>query len=211
MEDLELVLIVGDEGKCLVFQSFGTEVDYSDKEIFSGFVLALTRFANQVFKTSIKKFSTARLDLHYLPVELKEKKFFVILGAKKQADINYIHNKIKEISDAFVSEYGEMDISSDLDEDFFVPFIDTIDKIFGIKTVRIIPEHAEFVGLLELAEQDEYTEEMTVNTILTFLESLPQSKLKILLQNTLPILTMFMESDNLSDEQIERFQTILNI
>ncbi len=210
-DTLELILLSDDEGSCLLFQSFSSNIDYNKKNMFTGFVFAMNQLANQVFQSSIKKFGTSKMDLYYSAVKIAStKNFFIIIGAKKNSKENDVTNKLREVSEAFIAEYEDHEFTS-CDEELFLPFINTIDAIFGTKTTRVIPEHAELLQILQKAEEGEFSENETVSSILAFLEKLPENKLKVILQSTLHVLSMFMESDSLEEEQIRRFHHILNV
>lgn len=212
LEDtLELILLSDDKGSCLLFQSFSSNIDYNNKNMFTGFVFAMNQLANQVFQSSIHKFGTSKMDLYYSAVKIANNiTFFIIIGANKNSKESDVTDKLREVTEAFIAEYEDHEFTS-CDEELFLPFINTIDTIFGIKTTRVIPEHAELLQILQKAEDGEFSEIETVNTILSFLENLTENKLKVVLQNTLPVLSMFMESDSLEEQQMRRFQNILDV
>lgn len=209
IDQLESLWIINSKGLCLLQQAFTDKREFINKSIFSSFVSALLNFSDSVFDDQIDKISMGKIDVFCMPFE--KGRFFVTIAARRGASEKYIQKKIKEIGDAFGTEYSE-NIDCDIYcEDDFTPFIHTVDKIFGIETIRVIPEHYEFLDLLKMAEINNFTEEQTVETILDFFEQLTNSKREFLLQTTLPIVSIFTDSTNLTYEQMKRFQDILSL
>jgi hypothetical protein len=149
-----------------------------------------------------------KLDVHCL--SFSNGKFLVVLATKKGSKISNVRQKIQEIGDAFEAEFGnQIDKTNAVYTEIYLPFSETIDQIFGTKTIRIIPEHEDFLNLLKRAESEHYSEEHTIEVILDFFERLSNAKRKVLLQSTLQIVSIFFESPNLTKEQSERIQAIL--
>ncbi|NHJ84550.1 MAG: hypothetical protein FK734_03760 [Asgard group archaeon] len=209
MDGLDTLWILDSKGLCLLQQCFNGEKNLIDKNIFSSFVSALLSFSDRVFDDQIEKISMGKLTI-YCKI-FQEGKFCIAVAANREILEKELHAKIVEIGEAFDAEYGTCLVSNVMFEDEFFPFFDTVDNIFGVKTVHVIPEHYEFISLLETAEIDELSETETVNLILTYFERLNETKRKLLLQSTLSTLTIFMNSPRLTFEQIKRFETILSV
>ncbi|MFW9921917.1 MAG: hypothetical protein ACFFDW_01365 [Candidatus Thorarchaeota archaeon] len=207
MDGLESLWIINSNGLCLVHQVLNPNADLMNKSIFSSFLSALLTFSDSVFDDQLENIQMGKLDVHFK--SFNNGKFLVAISTKRGLNIHFIQQKLLEVGEAFESEYIDSLEHQAICVDEYLPFNDTINKIFGISTIRIIPEHEEFLTLLKRAEDEQYTEDLAVEVILDFFEGLPQIKRKILLQSTLPILSIFTQSENLTLEQIKRFQEIL--
>jgi nitrogenase molybdenum-iron protein alpha/beta subunit len=209
IDELDSLWIIDSKGLCLLQQVFNPTKNSIDKTMFSGFVTAILSFSDQIFDDSLEQISMGKLTVHCL----KKGNFIVAIATKKEANQQFIHQKMLEVADAFDEEYGDdlIDGGQPVCIDDYATFSDTIDKIFGTKTTRVLREHNEFLELLTRAEEEQYSESETIETILNFYEQIPSKKRNILLQTTFPILSMFIESKNLTVEQIKRFQEVLSI
>jgi len=209
MDGLDTLWILDSKGVCLLQQIFTKEKNLVDKNIFSSFVSALLTFSNRMFDDHIEKISMGRVTI-FCKV-FQNGKFSIALAASHDINEKLLHSKINEIGEAFEIEFGKILTCDVIYEDQFITFIDTIDNIFGIKTIHVIPEHTKFIELLEQAELNNYSELETVNAILVFFEALPQYKRKFLLQTTFSTISIFMDSPNLTFEQIKRFENIFSV
>ncbi len=208
MSDLDTIWIIDSNGLSLVQQVLDPNSNLSDRTMFSGFISALLTFSDSVFDDQFEFLQMGKLFVHIL--SFMNGKFLVAIAAKKDSSKEFVHQKLVEVGEAFEAEYSEyLKNQTICIADEFIPFTDTLDKIFGTKTLQIIPEHEEFLNLLKRAEEDQYTEELTVEVIIDFFKQLPKNKRKVLLQTTLPIISMFTESDTLSVELMQKFQEIL--
>ena len=206
---LDTMWIINSKGLCLLQQGFRDDGTSIDKSIFSSFVTAILNFSDSVFSDQIDKISMGKNDVYCMPFQKGQ--FFVTIAAKRGANEKYIHKKLAEVGEAFQAEFGERVDSNIIYEDDFDSFIHTVDGIFGLQTVRIIEEHYDFLDLLRTLEVNNVSEDRTIEEILYFFEQLSETKRKFLLHSTLPILSIFTDSPNLSFEQMKRFQAILTI
>lgn len=209
VKDLDTLWIINNKGLCFLQQAFNGEEALVDKTIFSGFVTALLNFSDNVFSDSLEKISMGKQDLFCMP--FCKGQFYVIVSAKRDADEKLLTEKIQDVGLAFEAEYGNCSEHQVFFEDQFAPFADTINSIFDTETTTIISEHEEFLLLLQDAENNNFTENQTIEAILDFFERLSKTKRRLLLQSTLSILTIFTESQNLTYEQIKRFEKIYSI
>ena len=209
IETLDTLWIINSKGLCLLQQAFHDTGEIIDKSIFSSFVSAILNFSDCVFDDQIDKISMGKNDVYCKPFQ--KGKFFVIIATKRNANEKFIQKKLDEVGAAFNSEFGEKADSDIFYDDAFNTFIHTLDGIFGIQTIRVIDEHYDFLDLLTTAEVNNLSENQTIEEILYFYEQLSESKRKFLLHTTLPILTIFTDSPNLTFDQMKRFQAILTI
>ncbi|NHJ48171.1 MAG: hypothetical protein FK733_10330 [Asgard group archaeon] len=208
MSGLDTLWIINKNGLCLLQQAFDSSKDPTEMTMFSSFITALLNFSDSIFNDQFEHLVMGKLDVHCL--SFSNGKFLVVLATKKGSKISNLREKITEIGDAFEVEFGDqLDKTNAVYTEVFLPFSETIDNIFGTKTIRILPEHENFLDLLKRAETENYSENHTIEVILDFFEQLSTAKRKVLLQSTLPILSIFIESPNLTKEQTERIQVIL--
>lgn len=207
VDELDSLWIIDSKGLPILQQVFNPKKNSIDNTMFSGFVTAILNFSDHIFDESLEQISMGNLSVHCL----KKGNFLIAIATKKETNQQFVHQKMIEVADAFEAEYSNYIEGQPVDYDYYAPFSDTIDKIFGIKTTRVLPEHGELLDLLKRAEEKQYSESETVETILNFYEQLPSKKRNILLQTTFPILNMFIDSKSLAIEQMKRFQEILSI
>jgi hypothetical protein len=207
MEGLDTLWIVNKTGLCLIQQVFDRNKDPTEMTMFSSFISALLSFSGNIFNDQLEHVTMGKLNLHCL--SFLNGKFLVVIATKRGIKEDRVDEKLREVGEAFIVEFGEQIDTNAVITDTYLPFSDTIDKIFGTKTIRVIPEHEIFLNLLKRAEKEEYSENHTIEVILDFYEKLTAAKRKVLLQTTLPVLTIFTDSPNLTKEQTERFQNIL--
>jgi hypothetical protein len=208
MTGLDTLWIINQNGLCLLQQAFDRNKDPTEMTMFSSFITALLNFSDTIFNDQFEHLVMGKLDVHCK--SFSHGKFLVVLATKKGSKISNLHQKITEVGEAFEAEYiNQLENKTAIYTEIFLPFSQTIDNIFGTKTIRILPEHESFLDLLKRAESENYSENHTIEVILDFFEKLSTAKRKVLLQSTLPILSIFFESPNLTKEQSERIQVIL--
>ncbi|MBD3192961.1 MAG: hypothetical protein GF308_20145 [Candidatus Heimdallarchaeota archaeon] len=209
MDGLDTLWIIDSNGLCLLQQIFNHKKNPVDKTMFSGFVSAILDFSDHLFDDSLQQITMGKLNFHCL--SFSNGKFVVAIAAKTDVNQQTLYRKMVEVGEAFEAEFNNIIGHQPVCLDEFIGFSETVDKIFEVKTRRVLPEHGELLKLLETAEQEQYSEYLTTEAILNFYENLSPMKRKNLLQTTFSILEMFIESDNLTVDQMERFQEILSL
>ena len=201
---LDSLWIINNHGLCLLHRIFDLNKEYTDETMLSGLLTAISSFTTKATDDAIEKISMGKVDVHFRSFE----DFYVIVSTKKGQSPRHLPHLIVEIGESFRIQYGAKLKSSLVDTEIFEPFSVIIDQIFGVETIKVIPEHRELLGLLEQAEKNAYSEEKTVNLIIDFYAKLDDSTKRILLKTTKNILSLFISSKTLSNEQRDKLEEV---
>ncbi|MFX0090503.1 MAG: hypothetical protein ACFFBD_01975 [Candidatus Hodarchaeota archaeon] len=172
--------------------------------MFGGFISAVSHFTGEATKDEIERISMGKIDLYVRNFE----KFKLVISTKKGKAPKDFHNLIIEVGESFRIQYKDLLEVDIVDTESFEPFSRIIDQIFGIETIKVIPEHHELLKIIREAEEKVYSEEETVNLIINFYSKLDSTTKRILLQTTKNILSLFEHSRSLSSDYKEKLKEI---
>lgn len=210
MEDnLDSLWILNNSGLCLLHRVFDTNKNYMDETMVSGFLNAIINFTQNSFNDSIEKISLGKFDIYFQIFE----RFIIAISARKGKKFKGLQDLISKVGNDFQKEYNEMliDTTMMLSTEIFEPFGENIDKIFGIKTIHILPEHYDLLELLTKAENEQFSEEQTIGEIIKFFETMDMDKRKVLLETSTGIIDIFRNSKTLNPDLKKRFNAVTGL
>ena len=206
-ENLDSLWILNNSGLCLLHRIFDSNKNYMDESMVGGFLVAIISFTQNSFNDSIEKISLGKFDIYFQSFE----RFIIVVSSKKGKEVRNLQDLISRLGNEFQKKYYEILIDTEImmSTEMFESFGETIDTIFGIKTVRIIPEHYELLDILTRAESVQFSEEQTINAIIKFFESLKIDRRKLLLKTSSGVLDIFKSSKTLNPDLKKQFNTIM--
>ena len=182
--DLDSLWILSTTGLCFIHRIFDENKDFGDETIFSGFISAILSFCNSTISDTVEQISLGKFDLHLKTYP----DFIVVISIKKQGKIKNHSDLIEKIAKEFDAEYRGFLGKKIPTVETFSPFGENIDRIFGIKSIQIIPEHEQLIELIRKTDNEQIPEEVAVNMIIDFFKSLPDFKRTIIIENINKIL-----------------------
>ncbi|TFG05876.1 MAG: hypothetical protein EU536_00600 [Promethearchaeota archaeon] len=123
------IWIIHRDGKCLFFREYeNLEIN---EQLFSGFLVALLSFSKEISSRELKDMTLEDLTLYYETLE-KERIVFVVAVDSKERE-SKIREKMSEIEETFLQEYGEVIPTWDGEISIFNNFNLKIDAILESK------------------------------------------------------------------------------
>ena len=185
LQALDSIWIINSEsGICYLHRVFNPEKDFGDETMFSGFISAILNFVTSTTSETIEGIVLGGFDIHIKTF----KEVIVVLSTKKNSILKNLVDLMDKVGSEFVNSYREKINSNLVSVQDFEPFGDNIDRIFGLKTIQILPEHEMLINLIKKTETDNLPEEKAIDLIITFFKSLPDFKRKIIIENIQKIL-----------------------
>ena len=182
---LDSIWIINSDAEiCYLHRIFNQDKNFADETMFSGFISAILNFVSSTTKDTIEGIVLGGFDIYI-------KSFgnvIVVLSTKKNAVIPNVSYLIDKVGSEFISIYKEKIDHNLVSINEFEFFGENIDRIFGLKTIQIIPEHEMLIELIKKTEQENIPEDKANELIIQFFKSLPDYKRKIIIENINKIL-----------------------
>lgn len=186
---LDSIWIINQEsGICYLHRVFNQEKDFGDETMFSGFISAILNFVTTTTQESIEGIVLGGFDIHIKSFQ----NVVVVLSTKKNEVIKELEMLMDKVGLEFTSSFKEIIDQNLVSVQEFEAFGENIDRIFGLKTIQIIPEHEMLIDLIKKTESDALDEATSAQLIVTFFKSLPDYKRKIIIENINKILMSVM-------------------
>ena len=182
---LDSIWIINSDAEiCYLHRIFNKDKDFADETMFSGFISAILNFVSSTSKDTIEGIVLGGFDIYI-------KSFgnvIVVLSTKKNVAISNVSDLIDKVGREFISIFKDKIDHNLVSISDFEFFGDNIDRIFGLKTIQIIPEHEMLIELIKETEKENLPENKANELIIQFFKSLPDYKRKIIIENINKIL-----------------------
>lgn len=190
---LDSIWIIGSEsGICYLHRVFNEEKDFGDETMFSGFITAILNFVSSTTQDIIEGIVLGGFDIHIKSFE----SIIVVLSTKKNAVLKNLNELIDRVGNEFIDAFHDRLKSKLFSIEDFETFGDTINQIFGLKTIQIIPEHEALIDLIRNSEKVDIPEEQAIESIILFFKGLPDYKRKIITESINRILMNVVKDPN---------------
>ena len=110
------------------------------------------------------------------------------MSTKKLGKFKSLPDLIEKTANEFNAEYGGLINKTIPSLEAFSPFGENIDRIFGIRSTQIKPEHQQLIELIKKTEDEHVPDDVATNLIIEFFKSLPDYKRSIIIENINKIL-----------------------
>lgn len=182
-------IINSDNGLCLLHRVFNENKDFGDETMFSGFITAILNFVTTTTQDSIESIVLGGFDIHIK----SNKSVIVVLSTKKNAVLKNLNELLDNVSNEFIDVFQEKLKTNLISVQDFESFGDNIERIFGLKTIEILPEHEALIDLIKNSETVDIPEEQAIASIVMFFKNLPDYKRKIITDSMNKILMSVMK------------------
>jgi len=207
---LEALWILDKTGLCYVQRVFDKSTITLDENKLSGLLTAILMFSKDVFEESFEKLTMGGKEIFIKSFPTITMAIAVRRESKGKEE-DKVFNLLDEIGQAFLIEYADVINNTALiDLEQFQKFGGIIDQICGIETFIYLDEHDILMKILLSAEKEGYDEDKAISEIVSFLDSLSDYKLNIIIQTTSEILYPILENaSSLNSNQKKRYKKLL--
>ncbi len=186
---LDSIWIINVEsGICYLHRVFNQDKDFGDETMFSGFISAILNFIATTSQEEIEGINLAGFDMHMKTFN----NVVVVISTKKNSVIKNLSELMDRIGSEFVNTFKKNLEQNLVSVQEFESFGENVERIFGLKSIQIIPEHEMLIDLIKGTEKDNLSEEKSAELIITLFKSLPDYKRKIIIENIYKILKSVM-------------------
>ena len=177
-------IIDSNSGICLLHRVFNEDKDFGDETMFSGFITAILNFVSSTAQEAIESIVLGGFDIHIKSFTT----IIVVISTKKNSTLKNLDDLMNKVGTEFVKAFHEKLTGNLFSVQDFENFGDTIESIFGAKTIQIIPEHEALIDLIKNSEKVNIPEELATESIILFFKNLPDYKRKIITESMYRIL-----------------------
>jgi len=209
--NLEAIWILDKSGLCFVQRVFDKSTIALDENKVSSLLTAILMFSTDVFEQSFEKLTMGEKEIFIKSFPTITMAIAIKRESKSKEEEDEIFFLLDEIGQAFIIEYSEIINSSALiDLEQFQDFGIIIDQICGLETFIYLEEHYQLIKILRNAENNAYDEDRAISEIVSFLDSLNDYKLHIIIQTTSEIISPILKNTtSLNSYQKKRYQKLL--